>query len=136
MTKTPWRQPPSEMENIRYPAANLYALKNVHGYACYQKERFKHVYAANAWSDNVCRASKQYFEAGLRINIHLTEPDGPRCFVCGGDPGNADHQYKRVRLSDDNGLLLNEDGTKLQIKHDRPNTVGRITGIMEPGSQS
>lgn len=121
------------MENIRYPGVNLYVLKNVHGYVAYNSSgkpwRRDQQYVVNPFCDRTIRMDKQDADRLLSQAAF-----GPECMSCGANPEDDDHQFRLVRFSDDEGLLLNEDGTKLQIKHDRPNTVGRITGITESQS--
>lgn len=116
---------PVKLENISYPLMSVYAAKNVHGYAAYSTNRLICLYDLNPWGPKVVRMGKGWWD-GIEQGLI-----GAECHVCGGNTENADHQFTLVRLTNDEGLLLNEDGTLLLLTHDRPNTVGTITGIKE-----
>jgi len=107
------------LEPIRFALSNLYAAKNVHGYSTW---RGPDTYESDPWHSQTVRtmAPIQLLEV---VSVHNSG-----CPIC-GTPWDDNHKFKVVRLTNEKGLLLNEDGTLLKIKHDRPNTVGRITRI-------
>ena len=119
-----WRNP-GKIEPIRYPAINMHALKNVHGYACFSDSPRKHVYSTDPMSTKVIRSSGD----DILSRYDGESPLGSKCTVCGEDPEREDHKFKLIRITDEDGRLLNEDGSPYLIKHDRPNTVGILTGI-------
>jgi hypothetical protein len=116
-----WLQP----NNISYPLVNLYAAKNVHGYVAYSKTKRGTNYVSNPWAKKGVRLAKRAWEM-----IGFT-PVGPECNRCGANPDSEDHQFQFIRLTDEDGRLLNEDGTLLTITHNRPNLQAWLTGINE-----
>jgi hypothetical protein len=126
MTDKPWLQPSGEIKPIRYPLINVYAAKNIHGYAAYCPQQPDRVdYHPDPWSKWVPRCSKEWY-SGIEEGL-LALP----CHICGESQENADHQFTLVRLTNEKGLLLNEDGTLLKITHNRPNLQCWLTGIKE-----